>query len=107
MMQSRFVHFAGGLLALALPAIAATYNVGSIASLTTRINSAVAGDIIIVSNGVYTTSASIGINRVGTAANPILIRAETTGGVEINGTHGFSLNSGASYITIQGFKFTH
>jgi hypothetical protein len=86
---------------------AATYYVGSIASLTTRINSAVAGDEIVVSNGVYTTSASLGINRVGTAANRIVIRAETVGGVEITGTHGFNLNSGATYITIQGFKFTH
>lgn len=90
-----------------LPLSAATYNVGSIADLTTRINAAVAGDSIVVSNGVYTTSASIGISRAGTAVNPILIRAETTGGVEISGTHGFSFNSGAAYVTVQGFKFTH
>jgi hypothetical protein len=91
----------------ALPVGAATYYVNSISALTTRINAAVAGDEIVMSNGVYTTSASLGINRVGTAANPILIRAETIGAVEIAGTHGFSLNSGATYITIQGFKFTH
>lgn len=88
-------------------ALAATYYVGSITNLATRINSAVAGDEIVVSNGVYTTSASIGISRAGTAANRILIRAETIGGVEINGTHGFSFNSGAAYVTVQGFKFTH
>jgi hypothetical protein len=86
---------------------AATYYVGSISELTTRINLAVAGDEIVVSNGVYTTSASIGISRVGTASNPIIIRAATVGGVEIKGTHGFNLNSGASYIVIQGFKLTH
>lgn len=91
----------------ALSSSAATYNVGSIADLTVRINSAVAGDIIVVSNGVYTTSASLGIACAGTAANRILIRAETVGGVEINGTHGFSFNSGAAYVTVQGFKFTH
>jgi poly(beta-D-mannuronate) lyase len=90
-----------------LPSLGATYRVGSIASLTTRINGAVAGDEIVVSNGVYTTSASIGIDRVGTAANRIVIRAETIGGVEIAGTHGFSLNNGAACVTIQGFKFTH
>jgi hypothetical protein len=95
------------MMAQTLSLSAATYYVGSIANLTTRLNSAVAGDEIVVSNGVYTTSASLGINRVGTAANRIVIRAETVGGVEITGTHGFNLNSGATYITIQGFKFTH
>src|SRR3954454_4191655 len=92
---------------LATSARAATYQVSSIADLTTRISGAVAGDIIIVQNGVYTTSSSLSINRVGTAANPIVIRAETVGGVEITGTHGFSMSSPAAYITIQGFKFTH
>jgi hypothetical protein len=86
---------------------AATYQVSSIAALTSRISAAVPGDIIIVQNGVYTTSASLGINRAGTAANPIVIRAETVGGVELTGTHGFSLSSPAAYVTVQGFKFTH
>lgn len=89
------------------PLAAATHQVNSIASLTTRLNSAVAGDEIVVANGVYTTSASLGISRAGTAANRIIIRAETIGGVEINGPHGFSFNSGAAYITVQGFKFRH
>jgi poly(beta-D-mannuronate) lyase len=97
----------GGLMLQLTPAVAATYQVDSIGSLTMRINSAVAGDEIVMANGVYTTSASIGINCAGTAANRIVIRAATIGGVEITGTHGFSLNSGAAYITIQGFKFTH
>src|SRR6266571_8423356 len=92
---------------LTLSAPGATYYVNSISALTTRINVAVAGDEIVLSNGVYTTSASLGISRAGTAANRILIRAEMVGGVEITGTHGFSFNSGASYVTVQGFKFTH
>src|SRR5262245_30728518 len=94
-------------LGLTLPASGTTYYVGSIASLTSRINSAVPGDEIILSNGVYTTSSSISVNKVGTAANPILIRAETVGGVEITGSNGFNLSSPAAYIIIQGFKFTH
>jgi len=110
-MNLRFFNLGWCLLGLtyasALPSSAATYHVGSIANLTARINSAIAGDEIVVSNGVYTTSASIGISRAGTAANRIVIRAETVGGVEINGTHGFSFNSGASYVTVQGFKFMH
>ncbi len=86
---------------------AATYRAGSLADLTTRINSAVAGDEIILSNGTYTASVSITITRTGTAANPILIRADSIGGVEITGSSGFKLSSPAAYITIQGFKFTH
>src|ERR1043166_4803788 len=94
------------LLLLAANAFATTYNVSSISDLQTKINIAVAGDTIIVANGVYTTSGSISVGRDGTAANPIVIRAETVGGVEITGSSGFSF-SGASFITIQGFKLTH
>src|SRR3954468_14702119 len=100
-------HWLAFLLAQAPALHAATYYVNSISALSSRISSAVAGDEIVVSNGVYGTSASLGISRVGTAANRILIRAETIGGVEITGTSGFSFNSGAAYVTVQGFKFTH
>jgi len=86
---------------------AATYNVGSIADLNTRIGSAVAGDIIVLSNGVYSSGSAINITKVATAANPIIIRAQTIGGVEITGSKSFTLSSPAAYITIQGFKFTH
>jgi hypothetical protein len=95
------------LAALPLPLSGAIYHVESIADLTTRINNAIAGDQIIVSNGVYASSSALNITRVGTAANPIVIQAETIGGVEITGTKGFTLSSPAAYITIQGFKFTH
>lgn len=91
----------------AWPVSATTHYVGSISTLTARINGAVPGDEIVVSNGVYTTSASVGISRAGSPTNRILICAETVGGVEIAGTHGFSFNSGAAYVTVQGFKFTH
>jgi len=93
--------------ALTLSARSATYYVGSISALTSRISSAVPGDEIVLSNGVYTTSSSISVNKVGTAASPILIRAETVAGTEIAGSNGFSLSSPAAYVTIQGFKFTH
>src|SRR5262245_41077827 len=92
---------------LAATASAATYEVNSIQDLQARINSAVAGDIIIVHNGVYTTSAAITVNRQGTAADPIRIVAQTVGGVEITGTQGFNITSPAAYIMIEGFLFTH
>jgi hypothetical protein len=88
-------------------ASAATYEVNSIPDLQARINNAVAGDVIIVHNGVYTTSASITVNRKGDATNPIRIVAQTVGGVEITGTRGFNVTSPAAYIEIEGFLFTH
>ena len=85
---------------------AAVYSVGSIADLTSKINSANPGDRIILSNGVYTTTGIISITRSGTATQPILIAAQTVGGAEITGRSGFQFNGG-SYVTIQGFHFSH
>src|SRR5215475_7889506 len=91
----------------AATASAATYEVNSIPDLQARINSAVAGDVIIAHNGVYTTSASITVNRQGTATDPIKIVAQTVGGVEINGARGFNVTSPAAYVEIEGFLLTH
>jgi poly(beta-D-mannuronate) lyase len=88
-------------------ASAATFTVTSISALQTRINAANPGDIIILQNGVYTTSAAITIARAGTSSQPITIKAETVGGAEIRGTNGFSANSGASFVIIDGFLLTH
>jgi hypothetical protein len=86
---------------------AATYEVASVSALQSAISGAVAGDTIIVKNGVYTTSAAITVNKVGTAAAPIVIKAETVGGAEFQGTHGISLGSPAAYVVIEGFVFSH
>jgi poly(beta-D-mannuronate) lyase len=94
-------------LACAAPASAAIYSVSSIPDLQARIDAALPGDIIIVRRGVYTTSASITVNRQGTESQPIRILALWPGAVEITGTHGFNVVSPASYVEITGFKFTH
>jgi hypothetical protein len=94
---------------IVLPGIASanTITVTSIPALQTAINNAAPGDLIILANGLYTTTADISINRKGTAAQPITIAAQTIGGAEITGTGGFSIVSPAAYIIIKGFKFTH
>jgi poly(beta-D-mannuronate) lyase len=83
----------------------ATNKVTSISELKSRIGSARPGDVFIVANGTYTTSSDTVINRAGTAAAPIVITAESVGGVEINGSHGITFGSGAAFVQIRGFKF--
>lgn len=86
---------------------AAAKSVDSLAALQAAINEAVAGDTIMLKDGVYTTSQPITVNRPGTAEQPITLTAETISGVEISGTHGFSVTGSAAYIVVVGFKFTH
>lgn len=97
------------LLALCIPqgAIAATLLVDSIPALQSAIDAAVAGDTFTLKNGSYATSQAITVNRTGGAGQPITIAAESIGGVEITGTHGFSIAGTAAYVVIAGFKFTH
>jgi poly(beta-D-mannuronate) lyase len=91
----------------AATASAETFEVDSIADLQMRIDTALPGDVIVVHNGTYATSAFITVNRQGTAESPIRIVAQTVGGVEIAGTHGFDVRSPAAYVEIDGFLFTH
>ncbi|WP_276482803.1 DUF7594 domain-containing protein [Paraflavitalea pollutisoli] len=90
-----------------LAAHSATINVSSLSALQTAINSAVAGDTIVLANGAYSASSDINVNRQGTAGQPIVIRAQSVGGAIIGGTNGFNIVSPARYVVIQGFKFTH
>ena len=87
--------------------IARTIRVSSIAELQNAIREAKPGDVIILANGVYTSTEDIVIGSRGTKSQPITISAETIGGSEIAGAGGFKLVSPASYIVIKGFKFTH
>jgi poly(beta-D-mannuronate) lyase len=86
---------------------AKTITVASIADLQTAINKAQPGDVILLKNGVYTTTTDILVNKQGTAQQPITIAAEKIGEAEITGKGGFNVVSPAKYIIIKGFKFTH
>jgi poly(beta-D-mannuronate) lyase len=87
--------------------LAATIKVSSIAALQQAINDAKPGDIILVADGLYTTTQDIKISQAGTADKPITIAAEHGTAATISGVGGFSLVSPAAYIIIRGFKFTH
>ncbi|MET7283947.1 polysaccharide lyase 6 family protein [Kribbella sp. NPDC005582] len=80
--------------------------VTSLSQLQSAINSATAGTTITLANGSYAVGTS-GITitgRNGTTTSPIVIQAETKGGVTLTGTKSFVF-SNSSNITISGFIF--
>ncbi len=109
MRSSRPFLFVSAVLILLAPSagFSADHLVDSIGALQSAINEAVAGDTLTLKNGTYTTSQPIAVERPGTAEQPITITAESVGGVEIAGTHGFRVGGAATHIVIAGFKFVH
>lgn len=81
--------------------------VSSTSALQAAIDHAKPGDVILLSNGVYTTTEDIVVNRTGTASHPITIAARNLNDAEITGAGGFHIVSPAAHIIIRGFKFTH
>lgn len=81
--------------------------VSSIEALQAAITKAQPGDAIILTNGIYKTTADIVIEEKGTEAQPITITSEVPGGAEITGAGGFRIVAPAAYIIIKWFKFTH
>jgi hypothetical protein len=70
-----------------------------------------AGDVVIVRDGTYTTTASnlCDLSRSGVAGSYITFRAENTGGVILDGqsnlrAKGFNLQPNIKYIKIEGFE---
>jgi poly(beta-D-mannuronate) lyase len=86
---------------------AATHRVDSLAALQARLGEAGPGDVLIVRNGSYAASAPLRIGCAGRDGSPVVIRAETVGGVTIEGTGGFLVEPAAAHLVIEGFVFTH
>lgn len=101
----RLIAFALGLSATAV--LASTTTVSSVSALQTAINAAVPGDTIVMTNGTYTTSGSITVKAQGTASAPILILAQSIGGVTIGGSGALKFAAPAAWVTVEGFVFTH
>lgn len=81
--------------------------VNSLGQLKTAISNAVAGDCIVLSDGIYSTDGTITISAKGTALMPITIAAQTIGGVTLSGEGGFVLTGNSAHVIIKGFVFTH
>ncbi|UMB61050.1 T9SS type A sorting domain-containing protein [Lutibacter sp. A80] len=63
----------------------------------------VAGDEIILANGIYNTDERINFVGNGTAEKPIIFRAESPGGVIFTG--GLKMNIGGDYVIVDGFHW--
>ncbi|NRD19724.1 T9SS type A sorting domain-containing protein [Winogradskyella eckloniae] len=78
-----------------------TYNISDPEDLEDQ--SYVPGDVIILANGIYDSDERIDFVGNGTAANPIVFRAETPGGVKFTG--GLQMNIGGDYVVVDGFHW--
>ncbi len=75
----------------------------AISDLEGAVATAQPGDVIAVQNGVYGTQGEIRLNGAGTAQEPIVVQAETPGGVVLTGNVHVRL-SGPD-LTLSGFRF--
>lgn len=99
--------FVIAVLAIRNIAMAETITVSSVDALQEAVKKAHAGDVIVIKDGVYTTTSDISISCSGTREKPVTITAEHFGAAEITGNGGFNLVSPAAYVIIRDFRFTH
>jgi len=78
-----------------------TYNISDPRDLENQ--TYVAGDQIILANGIYNTDERIDFVGNGTADDPIIFRAENPGGVKFTG--GLQMNIGGDYVVVDGFHW--
>lgn len=78
-----------------------TYNISNPQDLES--NTYVAGDVIILEDGIYNSDERIDFMGNGTAENPITFRAATPGGVIFSG--GLQMNIGGDYLVVDGFHW--
>jgi poly(beta-D-mannuronate) lyase len=79
----------------------------SIDGLQAALADAAPGDKIVVADGTYENRTPLKIAKAGTKLQPIEIASQSVGGVEINGSAGFSFANPAAYVILRGFRFTH
>lgn len=81
---------------------AATFSVSSADDIETAMETALPGDSLIMSNGVW-TDQEIDFSGIGTAGNPITLRPETPGGVLLTGVS--QLRISGDHLVVDGLHF--
>jgi poly(beta-D-mannuronate) lyase len=102
---ARSVYTIAGLaaaLCAASPARATEFLVSNAAQITTAMNSAQPGDTLVMADGVW-TDQHIDFAGAGTSTNPITLRAQTPGGVTLNGSSTLSISG--NWLVADGLRF--
>ena len=81
---------------------AETIRVDSIDALNDAVPKASPGDEVVLADGVY-RDAELRIHGTGAEGSPILVRAETVGGVNLTGES--NMRIWGRFVTVQGFNF--
>jgi len=93
----------GGLIAACSgPLAARDHFVEGPGQLPTALKAARAGDTVTLKNGAW-NDVKVVVNRGGEPGNPLVIRAETPGGVKLGGASSLEIN--AAHVTVDGFWF--
>jgi len=90
------------LLTTGSPSQAATFNVSSADDIETAMETAQPGDTLIMSDGVW-TNQEIDFAGIGTSGNPITLRPQTPGGVQLTGVS--QLRISGDYLVVDGIHF--
>jgi hypothetical protein len=80
-------------------------HVSSLSALSDAIAEAVAGQTLVLADGTYSGEIEGVTSLIGTADNPITIRAESLGGVNLDLDSTLAIKT-CSYVILQGFNFT-
>ena len=83
-------------------ACASEFFVSSASQISSAMSSAQPGDTIIMADGVW-TNQQINFAGNGTSTNPITLRAETPGGVTLNGDSNLSISG--NWLIVDGLNF--
>ena len=87
---------------LTSPVGAVEFFASTAAQVTTALSQAQPGDVVTMTNGAW-TNQSITFTDNGTQANPITLRAQSPGGVILNGTSKLTING--DWLVVDGLRF--